>query len=116
MLSTEFLFSLAVLIALGALFVALGAFFFARRADIKADVRFRRTAALRELAALQSEMTELADAIASYGASLKKLRARVGMREARAAKANGSTAPDQLTDPEAYKRHLRAELQRQGRL
>ena len=113
MLPTEVVNYLALFFAFSAFFVAVLAFSVARQARRMADVRFRRSAALRQLAAIQTELTELADSIASYGASLKKLRARVGMREARAAKANGSQPP---ADPAAYKAHLREQLRKEGRL
>lgn len=64
--------------------------------------------AASDLARIETELTELTD---SYGALLKsqkKLRARIGMRNARE-KTNGADPdePDWRTDPGAFKRWAR---------
>lgn len=67
---------------------------------------------LAKLTSIETELTEHADSLEALHASLKKLRARVGMRENRAAKtAQDSDIPDPTTDPAGYKRVMRLKLQ-----
>ena len=70
----------------------------------------KNSVTLKRIAELETEMTECVDAVEAYGASLKKLRSRVGMRKVRDDRANGSGEPDSTTDPEGWKRWKRAQL------
>lgn len=75
-----------------------------------------------QLAALQVEVTDLADAYASLLDGHKRLRSRIGMREVRARKKNGAD-PEQLNadlnDPAAkaaYKQAFRTQMKEKGML
>lgn len=106
------LHAVALLAALGATFIAIGA---ARHVD----ERNARSISLKKLTEIQVELTEHADSIASLHASLKKLRSRVGMREKRARELNNGpedTVPDSRTDPDGYKKAMRIKLRREGLL
>ena len=72
---------------------------------------------LKILTDLQAQMTELVDSHESLLASHKTLRSRVGMREARekgrSQAGNSKTPvdlPDPQSDPEGWKRAMRARL------
>lgn len=79
--------------------------------------------AVRELskrwrAEIETTVTDLTDAVASYEKSLKKLRARIGMRSTREKRANGTDPdiPDPAVDPVGYKRAMRLKLRLEGKL
>lgn len=60
---------------------------------------------------IETDMTELKDSIEALHASLRKLRARIGMRENRASGGTtGGQIPDSATDPAGYKRAMRLKL------
>lgn len=69
----------------------------------------KNSVTLKRMAELESEMTEVTDAVAAYGVSLKKLRSRVGMRKVREER-NADDVPDHVTDPEGYKRAMRLKI------
>ena len=72
---------------------------------------------LRQLAELQTGLTELHDAYQALYDSHKKLRSRIGMRELREKRrSNGTDAdapgdlPDPQKDPDGWKKAMRAKL------
>lgn len=70
----------------------------------------RLSKALNRLTELECEMTELADSMDSVTRSMRKLRARIGMRATRAKKAEMVGPPDPAEDPDGYKRFMRKQL------
>ncbi len=76
-----------------------------------AAIRNLRLKAIKRLTALEIELTEVVDSMASMHESLKKLRSRIGMRNLRA-KSNGADpdVPDSRTDPDGWKRAMRLKL------
>lgn len=68
----------------------------------------KNSVTLKRIAELETEMTECTDAVVAYGASLKKLRSRVGMRKVREEAADA--IPDSTVDPEGYKRAMRLKI------
>lgn len=72
---------------------------------------------LRQMTALQVEMTEITDSVKSLHTSLHKLRSRIGMRDL-AKRREGEqidALPDSKLDPEGWKREMRKRLH-QGKL
>lgn len=67
------------------------------------------SASLKQLAEIQTELTDQADTISVLSSSMKKLRSRIGMRELRA-KGGDNEIPDSKTDPDGYKRFMRQKL------
>lgn len=66
---------------------------------------------IKKLTSIETELTEHADSLAALHKSLKKLRARVGMRENRArGRTSEGEIPDSATDPAGYKRAMRLKL------
>lgn len=67
---------------------------------------------VRDLTALQAEMTDVTDLIASLGAQHKKLRSRITMRERNErGKVNGGDAePDPRVDEAAWRRYWHRKL------
>ena len=61
----------------------------------------------KRVAVLESEFTEMADQVAAYGASLKKLRSRITMRNVRQKRANGEDATE-LTDKDQLREIARS--------
>lgn len=117
MLSTQLPTILGVIGALSCLVIAVWAW---RIAAYARDVAVRsvdfiqsqnkRAVSLKKLAEIEGELTDLRDAYDSMLTSHKKLRARIGMRENRAKKANGvesEAAPDTEAGRAAYKTRLR---------
>lgn len=79
----------------------------------------KRSVSLRRIAEVEATLTELLDSYESLLSSHKKLRARIGMRAARAKSGNGvdsTQVPSSDADKAAYKAQLRAQLQKEGRL
>jgi len=71
----------------------------------------------KRLTEIECELTELTDSLVAIHTSMKKLRARVGMRENRSKKNGGDAAiPDAATDPAGYKRAMRLKLRAAGQL
>lgn len=117
MLSTELSLFLAIL----ATFIVIVLTFFSWR--IARAVQYARSCAefvsnqnaeslsLRRLAEIESSLTELTDAHHALYESNKKLRARITMRQNRAAKNGaGDDLPDPKTDPDGWKRAMRVRL------
>lgn len=72
---------------------------------------------LRQMAEVQTQLTELLDAHQTLYDSHKKLRSRIGMREMREKRRSESgdgkvpgDVPDPQTDPEGWKRAMRIKL------
>jgi len=81
---------------------------------------YRNTAAKlsrKALTDLQVAVTENADSVTALYESLRKLRARITMRQHRV---NGKSAadgiPDSRDDPDGYKRAMRLQLRKAGTL
>lgn len=71
---------------------------------------------LAKLTKLEAELTEHTDSLEALHVMLRKLRARITMRDNREKKRNSeSDIPDPLVDPVGYKTYMRAKL-RQGKL
>ena len=71
----------------------------------------------KRLTEIECELTELTDSLVAIHASMKKLRARVGMRENRAKKNDEQDGvPDPVADPGGYKRAMRLKLRSTGQL
>lgn len=92
-----------------ALRIAVHATNVANEALAKAEERVALTPSQADLAELQSEFTNHADALAQVNANLKKLRSRIGMREYRERQSNGSGIPANASTDE-IKRALRREI------
>ncbi len=76
----------------------------------------KRSVSLKKLTALEIEMTEVTDSLEAVQISLKKLRARIGMRKNREQKSlNGDGMPDPKTDPDGWKRAMRLKLHQEKR-
>lgn len=95
--------------SIAALRIAVHATNLANEAIAKAEQRVELTPSQADLAELQSEFTNHADALAQVNANLKKLRSRIGMREYRDRKANGEDAPSGES-PDEIKRRLRRQV------
>ena len=66
---------------------------------------------IKKLTSIETELTEHADSLAALHTSLKKLRARVGMRENRGrGRTSDAEIPDPTVDPAGYKRAMRLKL------
>jgi len=88
-----------------------------RMAKYLDKIRPDKPPGLKKLTELEVELTEHADSIAAIHQSMKKLRARVGMRENRTKKNDGQAAiPDARADPAGYKRAMRLKLRAAGQL
>lgn len=123
MLSTD-LSTFSVILSAAALLVACVCLFVATRAHSWAAAAIKWTQdynadslSLKQLAELESQLTELYDSYHALLASHKKLRSRIGMREVREKRRSGETngtappaEPDPQKDPEGWKRHMRAKL------
>lgn len=78
--------------------------------------RNAKNIALKEIAILSGEVTDLKDAYSSLLEQHKRLRSRIGMREKRSkSKSNGSDMPDPQTDPAGWKRYMRLQIHNQKR-
>lgn len=115
MLSTELstiLASIGVLIAGLAWLYAVKCWNFCRETEEYLKKKAKDPSpSMATLTQLECEMTELADSVAALHVSLRKLRARIGMRENRAAKGStDSQIPDSTKDPAGYKRYMRLKL------
>lgn len=71
-----------------------------------------RSASLKQMTDIQVELTEHADSIQALHTSLHKLRSRIGMRKLANERASASDdgVPDPNTDPDGYKRAMRAKM------
>ena len=117
MFSTDLLSLIAIFGALFAILASVFAFLIANQARRFVWTQNKRSVGLKRLTEIETELTEAVDSIQSLHDSLRKLRARVGMREARAAKAaNGSGIPDSTDDPAGYKRAMRLKLRSEGKM
>ena len=111
MLSTNLPWILSLILSISAVYATLVAV--QARADCARCLEWieknnKNSVTLKRIAELETEMTEVTDAVAAYGVSLKKLRSRVGMRKVR--EQNGSDVPDSRSDPEGFKRYMRQQL------
>jgi len=70
---------------------------------------------LKRVTDLEASLTELTDSYEAVRVSLRKLRARITMRENRETPANGEL-PDPRSDPDGYKRAMRLKLRESGAL
>lgn len=70
---------------------------------------------LRRLTELETSLTELTDSYEAVRTSLRKLRARITMRENRERPGNDGL-PDPRDDPDGYKRAMRLKLRESGAL
>lgn len=109
---------LSTMLSTVALVFACGAFVFSMRAYIFCKKNAVRELSKRWRAEIETAVTDLSDAVDSYERSLKKLRARIGMRASREKNANGADPdmPDPVTEPDAWKRAMRLRLRSQGKL
>lgn len=112
MLSTQ-LFTIGL--SISALLVAILAVYVAFRAQ---NYCYRNSAAKlssKALTDLQVAVTENADSLTALHESLRKLRAKITMRQHRV---NGKTPagdiPDSRVDPDGYKRAMRLKLRQSG--
>lgn len=106
-----------ITLALAILAVALSGFaWMYSKAAVEHCIREQsESKALAELAKLSSEVTGLADAYAALMESHRKLRSRIGMRDLRKRR-DDDDLPDSSSDPAAYKRELRSQLAKAGKL
>lgn len=69
---------------------------------------------VQKLTQIETDLTDTHDMIDGLQTALRKMRARKGMQETRARRADA--IPDPQTDPTGYKTAMRARLAAQGRL
>lgn len=100
--------STAIAIGLAGLALILAAFAVILSVSTARHTRADTLAKLEEsrLTQLETEMTELSDSNAAVRESLRKLRARITMRQHRQNGA-GDSEPDWRTDPDGFKRAMR---------
>lgn len=117
MLSTGTIVWLSFFGAISAGLIAVLAYAMAYQAREIVRTQNRRSVALRQIAELSGEVTQLQDAYNSLLESHKKLRSRIGMRDVRRRRANGADElPDPMHDPAGYKRAMRLKLRSEGKL
>lgn len=119
MISTD-LSTIAAIFSALAFLISCVALYIARAASEYAGAAFQYTKHRSEksqVAAISAQLTELDDAYHALLDSHKKLRSRIGMRELREKRRNDDDnapppgdAPDPQSDPEGWKRHMRAKL------
>lgn len=107
------------LIALGVAGLALGIALFSlgdgrKRAVAVANYVTKHNKAsvsLKRMTDLEVQMTEISDSVTALHESLRKLRARITMRQHRAEPKNTADGiPDSKTDPDGWKRAMRIQL------
>jgi len=80
-------------------------------------IRPDESPSLKRVTQIEVELTELTDSLEAIHRSLKKLRARVGMRENRRRNTGGpDDIPDPVKDPAGYKTAMRLKLRGTGQL
>lgn len=95
--------------------LAYKALLLAQAAQVAASKKSDLTPSQAELLELSTEMTDIRDALHSLREQLKRLRSRIGMRELRDRRANGTAPADETTD--AKKARLRREiLEKRGKI
>ena len=93
-----------------AVFFSIRATQFAKSCVEWIDQNNKRAVTLKKIAEIETELTEVRDAIDAYGTQLKKLRSREGMRKLRESRKTADDEPDPQQDPDAWKRHMRQKL------
>lgn len=94
---------LFTILAVSALVVACGALFFSYAALRYVRENTARSISLRKVVALESEMTDIVEAIDSMRKSMHKIRSRINMREKRKQDGDGLPLPNgEPTDPDEW--------------